>query len=136
MQRLVDFIKSVLGICETKLLDQELWSIEQSNVVRVKLSQMPEPCQKGGGVYLKGQGLHKPILLVRTEDDQYLAFTNRCTHWGHRKLDPVPGQRILRCCSIGRSTFDYEGKKISGPAKDPLTRSEVELSEGDLLVKL
>jgi len=136
MQRLVDFIKSVWGICETKPLDQELWSVEQNNIVRVKLSQRPELCQKGGGVYLKGQRLPKPLLLIRTEDDQYLAFANRCTHIGHRKLDPVPGQHILRCCSVSHSTFDYEGKRLSGPAKDPLTRYEVELSQGDLLIKL
>ena len=137
MRRIINFIKAVLGICETKPLSQELWSIEEGKVVRVKLGEkIPELQEKGTAVYLRGQGLDKPILLIKAEDDQYLAFSNRCTHALHRRLDPVPGKTILRCCSLGHSTFDYEGNPISGPAKGPLTRYEVELSNGDLLVKL
>ena len=134
MSRFVAVIKSIFGICETKALQQDLWSLE-GDKVRVRLSQMSELRQKGKAAYLKGQGLPRPILLLRTGDDQYLAFANRCTHLG-RKLDPVPGERLLRCCSIGHSTFDYEGKNISGTAKEPLTRYAVELSEGDLTIAL
>lgn len=128
----MSLIKSILGICETKPLSAELWSLEEGKV-RVK---MPEPLPKGGAVYLAGQGLDKPILLLRTEEDRYLAFANRCTHFGHRKLDPVPGEAKLRCCSISHSTFDLEGKNISGPAKEPLTRYAVEQSDGDLIITL
>lgn len=136
MRRIINFIKAVLGICETKPLSQELWSVEEGKVARVKLGETAELQEKGMAVYLKGQGLDKPILLVRAEGDQYLAFSNRCTHGLHRRLDPMPGVASLRCCSLGHSTFDYEGNPISGPAKDPLTCYEVESSEGDLLVKL
>ena len=134
MAGLVSLIKSILGICETKPLSPDLWSLE-GNKVRVKLGQIAELSRKGGAVYLKGQGLHKPILLLRIEDDQYLAFANKCTHMG-RKLDPVLGEPLLRCCSIGHSTFDYEGRRISGLAKEPLTRYAVERSDGDLVVAL
>lgn len=133
MPGFVGIIKSIFGICDTSSLSPDLWSTE-GNKVRVKVSQMPEPLQEGGAVYLKGQGLKNPVLLLRTQDDQYLAFANRCTHFGHRKLDPVPGQRILRCCSVNHSTFDYEGKRLSGPAKNSLTRYSVELSDGELII--
>lgn len=144
MRSIINFFKRLFGVCETKALESELWSVEEDNQVRVKLSdpEMPELCEAGKGVFLKGKGLRRPILLVRTENDQYLAFTNRCTHWLHRRLDPVPGpdpgQPVLRCSSIGQSTFDYEGNRLSGPAKaeECLTRHEVELSEGDLLITL
>ena len=128
------FIKAILGICQTKPLSSDLWSLEEDKV-RVKLSQMPEPLPKGGAIYLAGQGLSTPILILRTEDDQYLAFANRCTHFG-RKLDPVPGESRLRCCSVFHSTFDLDGKAISGPAKEPLTCHAVEQSDGDLIVTL
>ena len=131
----MSFIKALLGVCQTKPLSSDLWSLEEDKV-RVKLSQMPEPLQKGGAVYLKGQGLDKPILILRTEDDQYLAFANRCTHLLGRKLDPVPGESVLRCCSIFHSTFDLEGNRFSGPARKPLTRYEVEKSDGDLIITL
>lgn len=130
----MSIFKAVLGICETKPLSSELWSLEGSKV-RVKLSQMPEPLPKGGAVYLKGGGLPKPVLLLRTEDDRYIAFDDRCTHFG-RKLDPVPGEAKLRCCSLFHSTYDLEGKNISGAAKRPLTRYVVEQSNGDLIITL
>jgi len=131
----MSIFKAVLGICETKPLSSELWSLEESKV-RVKLSQMPEPLQKGGAIYLKGGGLPRPVLLLRTEDDRYLAFEDRCTHFGHRKLDLVPGEAKLRCCSINHSTYDLEGKNISGAAKMPLTSYAVEQSDGDLIITL
>src|SRR4030042_1244923 len=123
-------IKAILGICETKQLSSDLWSLEE-NKVHVKLSQMPAPLPEGGAIYLKGKGLSKPVLIVRTGEGQYLAFKNSCTH-GHRKLDPVPGESKLRCCSFGHSTFDYEGNRLSGSAKAPITRYAVEESAGAL----
>ena len=86
-------------------------------------------------MYLEGKGLEQPVLIVRTEDDRYLAFSNRCTHGG-RKLDPVPGEPVLRCCSIGHSTFDLEGNLLSGPAKEPLHRYEVAAGDGDIVISL
>lgn len=130
----MSIFKAVLGICETKPLGSNLWSLEGSKV-QVKLSQMPEPLPRGGAVYLKGGGLSKPVLLLRTEDDRYLAFEDRCTHFG-RKIDPVPGEAKLRCCSLFHSTYDLEGKNISGAAKDPLTCYTVEQSDGDLVITL
>ena len=130
----IRFIKSLLGIRGTKPLSRDLWSLG-GNKALVKLSEMPEPIPKGGAVYLQGQGLDKPVLLLRTEDGRYLAFANRCTHGG-RKLDPVPGQSVVRCCSEGHSTFDYEGTRLSGPAKEPLTCYAVEQSDGDLIITL
>lgn len=133
MGGIMSVVKSLLGICETKPLDHNSWSFARDRI-RVKLSDMSELCPQGEGVYLKGQGLKRPILLVRTDDDQYLAFTNRCTHIGHRKLDPVPGQSILRCCSVNHSTFDYNGNRLSGPAKNPLTRHDVQISGGEIFI--
>ncbi|MCJ7522739.1 MAG: Rieske 2Fe-2S domain-containing protein [Dehalococcoidia bacterium] len=134
MAGIAGIIKSIFGICETKPLSPGLWSLE-SGKVRVKVGQIHELSEKGGTVYLSGQGLSKPILIVRTEGEGYLVFADRCTHFG-RKLDPVPGEPLLRCCSINHSKYDYEGKKISGPGKRPLTRYSAELVEGDLLVAL
>ncbi len=134
MAGIAGIIKSIFGICETEPLSPGLWSLENGKV-RVKVGQIPELSEKGGAVYLKGAGLQKPVLVVKTEGEGYLAFANKCTHGG-RKLDPVPGEPLLRCCSLGHSTFDYEGRKVSGLAKGPLTRYSVELVEGDLLIAL
>ncbi|MFC1999569.1 ubiquinol-cytochrome c reductase iron-sulfur subunit [Chloroflexota bacterium] len=142
MRRIVNFFKALFGKCGTESLPSENWTVEEDGKITIKLgeSELPELCEQGKAVYLKGQGLKRPILVIRTEADTYLAYTNRCTHSLHRKLDPTtgpdPGQPILRCCSLGHSTFDYEGNVLSGPAKNPLDRHEIEMSDGNLVITL
>jgi nitrite reductase/ring-hydroxylating ferredoxin subunit len=131
---MLGFFKALCGICETKPLNSDLWELE-GNKVRVKLNQMPEPLDKGAATYIKDSALECPMLILRTEDDTYLAFANRCTH-GNRKLDPVKGQQILRCCSVGHSTFNYKGEKLNGPATGNLTMYPVEMSDDDLVITL
>lgn len=130
----MNFSKALLGICKTKPLSSKFWKLENGKI-RVRFGLAPVLSNKGDAVYLKGAGLKKPILLVRTEDDVYLAFANRCTHAG-RKLDPVPGERMLRCCSIRHSTYDYYGNKIKGPGKKRLTSYPAEFIGEDLIITL
>ena len=130
----MSFFRALLGRCDTEPLSPEMWSVEDDKV-QVKLSQMAEPLPKGGAVYLKEQGLKRPVLVMRTDDDQYLAFEDRCSHGG-RKVDPVAGEATLRCCSLSHSVFDLDGKVVKGPAKDPLKKYAVEQSGGDLVITL
>ena len=58
-------VKAVMGICETQPLDPELWQLE-GDKLRVKISQLPELCQRGSAIYMKGPGLKWPVLLLRT----------------------------------------------------------------------
>ena len=123
------FFKALMGVCETKPLGPDQWSVEGGKVV----VQKPDSIPKGGAVYIQGKGLKQALLIVHTDDDKYLSFANACTH-GKRKIDPVAGERKLRCCSVMHSQFDYEGKPLSGPAKEPLKRQQVELAAGKLVV--
>jgi Rieske Fe-S protein len=134
MGLIIGFIKAILGICKTQPLNPELWNREDSKL-RVRLTQVPELSQAGGAVYLDDETLENPVLVVRARDDEYLAFKNACPHLG-RKIDPVPGEPFLRCCSVMHSTFDYEGRKISGPADGGLTKYQVELEGSDLIIWL
>jgi len=128
------FFKALFGVCETAKLSPELWSRE-GDTVRVKADQIPQLAADGGAVYLAGQGLDVPLLVLRRSEGNYLAVSNRCTHMG-RKLDPVPGKEVLRCCSVSHSSFDHEGKVTGGPAKGPLTVYPAALEKGQLVVRL
>lgn len=129
------FFKALFGICATKALADDLWSID-GDLAKVQVADVPQLEQKSGAVYLQGRGLAKPILVLRSEKDDYLAFTNNCTHLG-RKIDPVVGEDKLRCCSVNHSIFDYNGNVVSGPAEGPLNKHEVTLDEeGVLIIKL
>ena len=126
--------KAILGICETKQLDDRLWALEDGSI-RIKLGQVSQLSAEGGAVYLKGKGLEKPVLVVRVEGNKYLAFENKCTHGG-RKIDNMAGEHKLKCCSISHSTFDYDGNVLSGPASGPLAKYDVEMDGEELIVKL
>lgn len=130
-----DFFKAILGVCETPPLDPELWTTE-GNHVTIRLAQAAALAPVGAAVRLEGKGLGSRVLIVHADADEYLAFENRCTHVGHRRVDPVEGKQELRCCSVGHSRFDHQGANLSGPAKDPLKKYPVEKRGEELIVTL
>jgi len=127
------FFKRLLGICETKLpSDDGCWRYADGRL-DIELSRAPELAAPGGALRFEGGALPKRVLLVHGHDGQFRAFPNRCTHAGHRRLDPVPGEPIVRCCSVGQSVFDYTGKRLSGSATESIQPLRVEAT-GDRLV--
>ena len=127
----MSLFKALLGICETKPLDSKAWSVDGGKVT-VNLDDAAG--LKNGAVYLEGQGLERPILIVNVSGD-YHAFSNRCRHLG-RKLDLVAGKNRLRCCSLMHSEYDLDGKVIKGPATEPVNKYEVSQTEGKLIISL
>ena len=98
-----------------------------------KASELKAP---GGAARFEGNNLPMRVLVVYGEDGEYRAFHNRCTHMGHRRLDPVPGTDTVQCCSINKSTYDADGNKIFGPAPRPITRYPVEKDQEKLIVSI
>ena len=130
----MSIFKAILGICETKPLVDTAWELKDGQAI-VNLKNASILAGKGGAAYLKGKGLEKPVLVVRGQDNKLYAYQDRCTHGG-RKIDPVPGTDKLKCCSINHSTFDYDGKPQSGPAKHDIKRYEAKESGGRLVIKI
>jgi cytochrome b6-f complex iron-sulfur subunit len=128
----MSIFKALLGICETKPLDTKAWSVDDGKVI-VKLDDAAG-LKSDGAVYLEGQGLEKPILIVNVAGD-YHAFANSCRHLG-RKLDLVAGKNRLRCCSLMHSEYDLDGKVVKGPATKPVNKYEVSQTEGNLVISL
>lgn len=132
MSVILDFLKAVAGVSKTKPLSPEFWRLEE-NKATIKVDQIPELQQPGGAVFLSGKGLETPVLVVRDDDGNYHGFSNRCSHFG-RKLDPVPGKSVLRCCSLNHSTFDYNGANLTGPTSKPVKVYRTELKDGNLMI--
>jgi len=97
----------------------ECWTFRDGRIV-VDLRRAPELREPGGALRLEGRGLPRRVLMVRGEDGRLHAFHNRCTHLGHRRLDPVPGTATVQCCSVNKSTYTYDGQRIHGPAPRPI----------------
>lgn len=108
----------------------------QNGLLTIDLTRAPELQQHGGALRLEGRGLPLRVLVVHGEDGAYRAYHNRCTHFGHRRLDPVPGTDRIQCCSISGSTFDASGKKLHGPAPKAITPLPVTREQNTLTIQI
>jgi len=131
-----NFFQRILGLPATlKPLDPAGWSYS-NNKLTIDLAKTPELTQPGGAVRFEGKDLPERVLVLLGQDNTYRAFRNRCTHMGHRRLDPVPGTDTVQCCSVGKSTYSLEGKNMFGPAPEPITTYPVEIDGDHLSVRI
>jgi len=125
----------IFGIPKTKPpQDPRCWQYSDGRLT-VDLGRAGELSEKGGAVRIEGGGLPHRVLVIHGRDDNFHAFINRCTHAG-RRLDPLPGRSEVQCCSVGKSTFDYQGDLMGGSAKEPIKTLALENKDGRLVVKL
>jgi nitrite reductase/ring-hydroxylating ferredoxin subunit len=130
------FFAKILGICSTPTpADPQCWSFADGKI-EIDLARAAELSSPAGAVRLEGRRLPQRVLVVRDKQGSFHAFPNRCTHAGHRRLDHLPQDGKVKCCSVGQSIFDYEGKRHSGSAGDPIKPFRVERSDGKLTIWL
>ena len=130
-----NIFQRLLGIPATRPpQDAGCWS-RSGDRLTIELQRAPELDDPGGAIRLEATDLPERVLVFRGSDDAFHAICNRCTH-GRRRVDLVPDDETLQCCSIGRSTFDYEGHSLAGPGRDPLTIFPVHTEDGKLIVEL
>ena len=110
------------------------WALD-GETLTLDLTKLPELDSLGGAVRIEGEVLTDPILVVLGEDGNYYAFKNACTHGG-RMIDPLAGTMTLECCSASKSTYDYDGNVLSGPAEGPLTSYALETLNDNLIINL
>jgi Rieske Fe-S protein len=126
----------ILGICRTSPpSNADCWSYSQGKI-EIQLERAQELSGKGGAIRLEGNGLPKRVLVFYGNDEKFHALTNKCTHIGGRRIDPMPDSETVECCSVMGSTYNYDGDVVSGPAKKPLTPLAVESADGKLIVSV
>lgn len=130
------FWQRILGISATaKPGDETGWSYNSGELI-IELSKTPELSVPGSAVRIEGPLLPKRVLVLFDEDRQYRAFHNQCTHFGHRRLDYVPGTQTVQCCSVNKSTYTFAGKKIHGPNPKPINTFPLEKKGEQLHIRL
>ena len=128
--------KRIFGICETKLpTDKECWKLSSDTTIQIELEKTPELLTKGSAIRIEGKNLSERILVVFGDDGKYYAFINKCPH-AKRRIDPVKGEMLVRCCSIGKSTFNYKGELISGSTKESLEVLKIGQENNKLIISL
>ncbi len=130
------FFQRLLGIPATARPKMDgCWNYADGKLT-IDLSEAMELKTPGGAMRIEGKKLPKRVLVVYGEDGKYRAFHNRCTHLGHRRLDPVPGTDTVQCCSVNRSTYDANGKNIFGPTPHAIACYPVEKHQEKLVITI
>lgn len=70
--------------------------------------------------------------VVKVADNQAIAFAPQCTHLGCAYHWDEGNKNFL--CPCHTSTFDIDGKVLSGPAPRPLDRYQVKVEGTKLLI--
>lgn len=129
------FFKRLLGICATQLpTNSDCFTITEGTLL-VDLDRTPELAENGGAVRIEGKDLPVRILVVRTGEGGFVAFRNRCDHGG-RRLDHLPDEKLVECCSVGKSRYNYAGELQGGSAKKGIKTYPVEHSGRYLRIQL
>jgi Rieske Fe-S protein len=98
--------------------------------VRIALAEHPELTRPEGALKVLPQGATDPLYVLRLDDGQYAVVSPICTHQGCT-VD-IQGPRLV--CPCHGSTYDREGRVLRGPAPRALTRANVQLTDGVLVV--
>ena len=106
-----------------------------AGILKLQLSSFP-PLQTANGsvrvalnpfTFQTAQGAFYPILVNRTQGDQFYALSARCTHSGC--VIPAGGG----ACPCHGSRFDLTGAVLQGPATTPLARYPISFDGVDTL---
>lgn len=129
------FFKRLLGMCATRLpVNSDCFSVSEGTLI-IDLDKTPELSENGGAVRIEGDFLPVRVLVVRTNEGGFVAFRNRCDHGG-RRLDHLPEEKVVECCSVGKSRYDYTGELKGGSAKHGVKTYPVELAGRHLRIQL
>ena len=74
----------------------------------------------------------KPVILVRTADDQWKAFSAICTHLNCTVQFQVNTHQMW--CACHNAHYDLNGKVVSGPPPRPLDEFDVRLKGDEVVI--
>ena len=128
-----NLFQRLLGKCATEEpADKGCWTCDNGKLT-VDLSRAPELSEEYGSIRIESPDLPKRVLVFQGSQGNYYAFQNKCAHGG-RRLDPVPDSQQVQCCSLGKSTYDYTGKRLSGMAKNDIDALPLTVEDGKLII--
>jgi cytochrome b6-f complex iron-sulfur subunit len=103
--------------------------VAEANVKSVKAGTAADIPNNSGQIIKFGR---KPVILIRTENGDFRAFSATCTH-----LDCIVQYRTdLKqiWCACHNGLYDLHGRNISGPPPRPLEEFAVNIVNDQVLV--
>ena len=120
------FLGAVLYPIFSYLIPPKQAEVEVSSVKAGKLSEM----EKESGKIIKFGT--KPVILIRTANDEVRAFSATCTH-----LDCTVQFRkdfAMIWCACHNGKYDLNGRNVSGPPPRPLDEFRVVIQGDESLI--
>jgi cytochrome b6-f complex iron-sulfur subunit len=74
----------------------------------------------------------KPVILIKTDDNQYNALSASCTHLDCIVQYKSDTKQIWCACHNG--TYDLNGRNISGPPPKPLEEYDVKVVNEEIVI--
>jgi Rieske Fe-S protein len=98
--------------------------------VELPLADFPELREVGGGLVGRANGIPEPIAITRADQAVFIALSGLCTH----ASTVLVFNRLNATfdCPLHGSTFELDGRVVTGPAERPLRLLPTELT-GDVL---
>lgn len=85
----------------------------------------------GGSLVFNYPGEHDPNLLIRTGENTFLAYGQKCTHLSCAVVPEVDRGRLH--CPCHQGYFDLQtGQPLAGPPRRPLPRVKLAVRSGAL----
>ena len=73
-----------------------------------------------------------PVILIKTEDNQYKALSAGCTHLDCIVQYKKDTKQILCACHNG--IYDLNGRNVSGPPPRPLEQYDVKVINEEIVI--
>jgi len=106
-----------------------------NNILTIDLSKEVNLSQVGEAVKIKHSDIPNGLIIAHVEENRFEVASLLCTHRGV-EVEYDHEQTNFSCASLGGSTYEINGKNISGPATKPLKDSEAALKDGILTIKI
>jgi len=74
---------------------------------------------------------HDPCLLIRLSQDQFVAYSQKCTHLSCPVTYKAKEKEFFCPCHAGRFALD-DGRVLGGPPQRPLPRVHIKVSGGEI----
>jgi Rieske Fe-S protein len=74
----------------------------------------------------------KPVILIKTEDNQLKALSASCTHLDCIVQYKQDTKQIWCACHNG--TYDLNGRNLSGPPPKPLEEYDVKVVKDEIII--
>lgn len=102
---------------------------KEEKISSLKIGAVEDMTKDTGKIVKYG---NKPVIVIRKETGEYVAFTAECTHLSCLVQYRKDLGQIYCACHNGK--YDLNGRNVSGPPPAPLSRYNVSIKNNEVFI--